>query len=58
MVCVAEFWISLVKMWPPYSLVPTRVEHHGQYDDQRSAAVACNIIGATLLVLNVQMEIF
>ncbi len=34
LVGVAEFWISLVKMRPPRSLVSIRVEHSGQRHDQ------------------------
>jgi len=38
--------------------VPTRVEHGVYRHDQWSTEVVCNIIGATLLVLDVQMKLF
>ena len=34
--------------------MPTRVEHGGECHDRWSAEAVCNIIGATLLVLDVQ----
>ena len=36
--------------------MPTRVENGGYGHDQWSAEAVCNIIGATLLVLDVQMK--
>ena len=57
LVCVAEFWISLVEKWPIRSLMPTRVENGGYGQDRLSAEVIFNIIGATLLVLDVQMKL-
>ena len=35
----------------------TRVEHSDQHHDWWSAKAICNIIGAALLVLNIQMEL-
>ena len=55
LVCVAEFWIALVEKRPIKIHVPTRVEHGGY--DRWSAEAICNIIGAALLVLDVQMEL-
>ena len=57
MVCVSELWISLVKVHPPHSLVPTRVEHSDQRHDRWSAEAINDIIGASFLILNVQMEL-
>ena len=57
LVCLAKFWIALVEKQPIRSLVPTRVEHGGERHDWWSAEVVCNIIGATLLVLDVQMKL-
>ena len=37
--------------------MPTRVENGGYGHDRWSAEVVCNIIGATLLVLDVQMKL-
>ena len=37
--------------------MPTRVENSGYGHDQWSIEVVCNIIGATLLVLDVQMKL-
>ena len=37
--------------------MPTRVENSGYGHDQWSAKVVCNIIGATLLVLDIQMKL-
>jgi hypothetical protein len=37
--------------------VPTGVEHSDQCHDWWSAEAVCNIIGVSLLVLNVQMEL-
>jgi hypothetical protein len=39
------------------SLMPTRVEHSGQRHDRWLTEAVCNIVGASLLVLNVQMEL-
>ena len=44
-------------MQPLLSLVPIRVEHSDQHHDWWFAEAFCNIIGVTLLVLNVQMEL-
>ena len=57
LVCAAEFWIALVNMRPPQSLAPLRVEHSDQCHDWLSTEVVCNIIGASILILNVQMEL-
>ena len=57
LVCVAEFWIALVEKRPIRSLVPTRVEHGGYRHDRWPAEAVCNIIGASLLVLDVQMKL-
>jgi hypothetical protein len=57
LVCVAEIWIALVEKRPIRSLIPTRVEHDGYCHDRWSAEVVCNIIGAALLVLDVQMKL-
>ena len=57
LVCVAEFWITLVEKQPIRSLVPTRVEHGGYRHDRWSAEAVYNIIGASLLVLDVQMKL-
>ena len=56
-VCVAEFWIALVENRPIRGLVPTRVEHGGYRHDRWSAKAVCNIVGASLLVLDVQMKL-
>ena len=56
LLCVAEFWITLVEKCPIRSFVPRRVEHGGYHHDQWSTKVVCNIIGAALLVLDVQMK--
>ena len=37
--------------------MPTRVEHSGERHDQCSAEAVCNMIGATLIVLDVQMKL-
>ena len=37
--------------------MPTRVEHGGEHHDRWSAEAVYNIIGATLLVLDVQMKL-
>ena len=55
--CVAKFWISLVEKRPIRSLIPTRVEHGGYRHDQWLSEVVCNIIGASLLVLDVQVKL-
>ena len=55
-VCVAKFWITCVEKRPIRSLVPTRVEHSGYRHDGWLAEAICNIIGASFLVLNVQMK--
>ena len=57
LVSVAEFWVTLIEKQPIRSLVPTRVEHDGERHDRWLAEVVCNIIGATLLVLDVQMKL-
>ena len=57
LVFVAEFWITLVEKWPIISLVPTRVEHGGYRHDQWSAEAVYNIISASLLILDVQMNL-
>ena len=57
LVCVAELWIALVKKWPIRSLIPKRVENGGYGHDWWSAEAVCNIIGATLLVLDVQIKL-
>ena len=57
LVCVAEFWIALVEKRPIRSLMPTRVEHNGYRHDPWSAEAVDNIIGASLLVLDVQMKL-
>ena len=56
-VCVAEFWIALVEKRPIKGLMPTRVKHGAYRHDQWSAEVVCNIIGASLLILDVQMKL-
>ena len=56
-ICVVIFWIALVEKRPIRSLVPTRVEHGGYLHDRCSAEAVCNIIGASLLVLDVQMKL-
>ena len=56
LVCGAEFWIALVEKRAIRSLIPTREENSGYGHDQWSAEVVYNIIGATLLVLDVQMK--
>ena len=43
-------------MQPPSSLVPIRVEHSDQCHHWWSIEATCNIMGAAILVLNVQME--
>ena len=53
---MAELWIALVEKRPIRSLVPTRVEHGRYRHDWWSAEAVCNIIGASLLVLDVQMK--
>ena len=57
LVCVAEFWIAIVEKRPIRSLVPTRVENCGYGHDRWSAEAVGNIIGATLLVLDVKMKL-
>ena len=57
LVCVAKFQIALVEKRPIRSLVPTRVENGGEHHDRWSAEAVCNIIGATLLVIDVQMKL-
>ena len=57
LVSVAKFWVTLIEKWPIRSLVPTRVEHGGERHDRWSDEEVCNIIGATLLVLDVQMKL-
>ena len=57
LVCVVEFWIALVEKRPIKSLVPTRVENCGYGHDRWSTEVVGNIIGATLLVPDVQMKL-
>ena len=37
--------------------MPTRVENDGERHDRWLAEAVCNIIGATLLVLDVQMKL-
>ena len=37
--------------------MPTRVEHGGEHQNRWSVEAICNIIGATLLVLDVQMKL-
>ena len=54
---MAEFWIALVEKRPIRSLMPTRVENCGYGHDRWSAEAICNIIGATFLVLDVQMKL-
>ena len=44
-------------MRPPRSLVPTGVEHNDQRRDWWFVEAVYNIIGVSLLVLNVQMEL-
>ena len=57
LVCVAEFWIAPVEKRPIRSLVPTRVEHSRYRHDRWSAEAVCNIIGASLLILDVQIKL-
>ena len=57
LVSVAKFWVTLIEKRPIRSLMPTRVEHGGERHDQWSAEAVYNIIGATLLVLDVQMKL-
>ena len=57
LVCVAEFWNDLVEKWPIKSLIPTRVEHSGYRYDRWSAEAVYNIIGVSLLVLDIQMKL-
>ena len=44
-------------MWPPQSLMPTGVEHSDQRHNWWSAKAINDIIGAALILLNVQMEL-
>ena len=57
LVSLAEFWVTLIEKRPIRSLVPTRVEHSGERHDRWSAEAVCNMIGATLLILYVQMKL-
>ena len=57
LVCVVEFWITLVEKRPIKKLMPKRVENGGYGHDRWSAEAVCNIIGATLLVIDVQMKL-
>ena len=57
LVCVVELWITLIEKRPIRTLVPTIVEHGGYRHDRWSAKEVCNIIGASLLVLDVQMKL-
>ena len=57
LVWVVEFWIALVEKRPIKSLMPTRVENGGYGHDRWSTKAVWNIIGATLLVLDVQMKL-
>ena len=50
---MAKFWITLIEKQPIRSLVLKRVEHGVYRHDRWSAKVVCNIIGASLLVLDV-----
>ena len=54
---VDEFWIALVEKQPIRSLVSTRVEHGGYHHDRWSTEAVYNIIGASLLVFDVQMKL-
>ena len=47
---------ALVEKQPIISLMPIRVENDVYGHDRWSVEVVCNIIGATLLVLDVQMK--
>jgi len=53
-----RLWIALVNMQPPHSLVPIRVEHSGLHHDQWLVEAVCNIVGSSLLVFNVQIELW
>ena len=57
LLCVAEFRIALVEKRPIRSLMPTRVENGSYGHDQWLVEAVCNIIGATFLVLDVQMKL-
>ena len=57
LVCVAEVSIALAEKRPIRSLMPTRVENGGYGHDRWSVEAVCNIIGATLIVLDVQMKL-
>ena len=57
LVCVAEFWIALVEKQPIRSLMPTRVEHGRYCHNWWADEAVYNIIGASLLVLYVQMKL-
>ena len=54
---MVEFWIALIETRPIKSLVPIRVEHGGYRHDRWSAEAVFNIIGASLLILDVQMKL-
>jgi hypothetical protein len=54
---VAEIWIALVEKWSIKSIVPKRVENGGYRHDWWSAEVVCDIIGFSLLVLDVQLKL-
>ena len=49
--------VSLVEKQLVRSLMPTRVENSGERHDRWSAEAVCNIIVATLLVLDVKMKL-
>jgi hypothetical protein len=49
--------IGLVENWPIRSLMPTRVEYSGYRHDRWLAEAVCNIVGVSLLVLDVQIKL-
>ena len=55
--CIVALNLDHIGKWPIKSLVPIGVENGGERHDWWSDETIYNIIGATLLVLDVQMKL-